>query len=73
VCQEGLNKLYGTHQTAFGLMEGYTGKLNRFNDSEICGKLPLNETVVTPVPSTCLSADCLELNTDRMSNKLLYT
>jgi hypothetical protein len=35
--------------------------------------MPVNETVETHVISTCLSVDCLELKTDRISNKLLYT
>jgi hypothetical protein len=37
-----------------------------------CGKLPVNETVETPVTSTYLSIDCLELKTDRMASKLLH-
>jgi 3-dehydroquinate dehydratase len=49
------------------------GKLDRCNDCKICGQLPVNETVETPVKSTSLSVDCLELKTDRMSNKLLHT
>jgi hypothetical protein len=43
------------------------------DDRRICRKLPVNETVKTSVTSTCLSADCLELKTDRMSNKFLHT
>jgi hypothetical protein len=35
--------------------------------------MPVNETVETPVTPTCLSEDCLELKTDRLSNKLLHT
>jgi hypothetical protein len=49
------------------------GNLYRCNDHNIYGKLPVNETVETRVTSTCLSADCLELNTDCILNKLLYT
>jgi hypothetical protein len=61
------------HQTACGPKESCMGKLDRCNDRKICGKLPVNETVETPVTSTCLSASCLGLKTDRMSNKLLDT
>jgi hypothetical protein len=42
------------------------GKLDRCNDHKICGKLPVNETVETPVISACLSVDCLELRNDCM-------
>jgi hypothetical protein len=42
------------------------------HNDHICGKLPEDETVETPVTSTCLLVDCLELKTDRMSNKLLH-
>jgi hypothetical protein len=73
VYQERLNDWYETYQTTFGLEEGCIDKLHRCNDRNICGKLPLNETVETPVTSTCVSLDCLELKTDRMSNKLLHT
>jgi hypothetical protein len=48
-------------------------KKDRCNDHKICGKLLVNETVKTPITSACLSVDCLELKTDRMSNKLLHT
>jgi hypothetical protein len=54
-------------------MEGCIGKLVRCNDRTVCRKLPVNETEETPVRSTCLSVDYLELKTDRMSNKLLHT
>jgi hypothetical protein len=73
VYQERLNDWYETHQTAIDIKEGCIGKLDRYYDRRICGKLSVNETVETPVTSTCLSADCLELKTDRMSNKLLHT
>jgi hypothetical protein len=53
-------------------MEGSTGKLDRCNDRKICGKSSMYVTVETPVTSTCLSVDCLELKTDRMLNKPLY-
>jgi hypothetical protein len=33
----------------------------------------VNETVETPVTSTCLSVDCLKLQADRMSNEFLHT
>ena len=71
--QERLNDWYQTHQTAFGLKESCIGKLDRCNDRKICGKLSVNETVETPVTSTCLSADCIELKFDRMSSKLMHT
>ena len=48
-------------------------KLDRCNDRKICGKLSVNKTVETPVTSTCLSADCIELKFDRMSSKLMHT
>jgi hypothetical protein len=74
VYQEWLNDWHKTYQTAFnGLKEGCIGKLDCCNDCKICGKLPVIETVETPVTSTCLSADCLDLQTDRMTNKLLHT
>jgi hypothetical protein len=44
---------------------------NRCNDHKTCRQLPVNETVDTPVTTILLSADYLELKTDRMSNKLL--
>jgi hypothetical protein len=52
--------------------QGCIGKIYRCNDHKICGKLPVKETVEIPVTSTCLSVDCLEFKTNRMSNKLLY-
>jgi hypothetical protein len=73
VYQERLNDWYETHQTTFALEDVCISKLDRCNDCKICGKLPVDENVETPVTSTCLSANCLELKTDRMSNKLLYT
>ena len=42
------------------------------NDHKICGKLPVNETVETPVTSTYLSIDYLAIKIDRMSSRLLY-
>jgi hypothetical protein len=57
---------------SFGLKVGCIGKLDRCNDRKICGKLPVNKTAETPVTSTCLSANCLELKTDCMSYKLLH-
>jgi hypothetical protein len=71
--QERLNNWYEIHHTTFGRQEICIGKLERCNDRKICGKLPIIETVETPVTSTCLSADCLQLKTDHKSNKLLYT
>jgi hypothetical protein len=71
--QEHLNDWYQTHQIRFGLKEVRVGKLNRCNDLKICGKLVVIETLETPLTPACLSIDCLELKTDRMSNKLLHT
>jgi hypothetical protein len=68
VCQERLNDWYATHQTAFDPKKGNTGKLDR----KFLGKLLVNKTVKTPLTSTFLSADCLKLKTDRMSNKLMH-
>jgi hypothetical protein len=76
VYQEWLNDWYETYSTACDPKEGCMDKQARCNDRKICGKLHINETVETPVISTCLSVDCLELKTDRMSNKLsceIYT
>jgi hypothetical protein len=72
VCHERLFDWYETHLTAFGPKGGCIGKLDRCDDRKICEKLPVNETVETPLTSTCLSVDCVELQTDRMSNKLLH-
>jgi hypothetical protein len=60
------------HYTAFGLLEGCIGKLDRYNNHEICRILPVNETVEIPVTSTCLSVDCLKLKTDRIEQALAY-
>jgi hypothetical protein len=70
VCQERLSDWYETYQTACGPKEGCMGKHDICNDLKICGELSVNETVETPVISTSLSVDCLELKTDHMSNKL---
>jgi hypothetical protein len=72
VYQKRLKDWYETHQTAIGLKKGCIGKLYRCSDHTTCGKLRVNETVETPVTSTFLSADYIELKTDRMSNKLLH-
>jgi hypothetical protein len=58
-------------KTAFGKKAG--GKLDRYNDRDICGKLLVNEITATPVTSTCLSASFLVIKTDHMLNKLLHT
>jgi hypothetical protein len=73
VYQKRLNDWYEAHQTEFDPKEGCIGKLNHCNDRKICGKLHVNETVETHVTLACLSLDCLELKTDRMSIKLLHT
>jgi hypothetical protein len=57
MCQERLKHWYETHQTVFGRNESGNGKLDRCNDRKICGKLHVNETVDTPMASTCLSVD----------------
>jgi hypothetical protein len=49
------------------VLENY---IHRCIDHKICGNLPINEAVKTPVISTCLSADYLDLKLDRMTNKL---
>jgi hypothetical protein len=61
VYQERLNDYYETYHIAFDLKAGFIGKLDLYNNRKICGKLPVNEIVETPVTSTCLSVDCLEL------------
>jgi hypothetical protein len=33
---------YEEYQTTFGLMEGFSGKLDSYNDHKICKMLPLN-------------------------------
>jgi hypothetical protein len=71
VYQKRLNDWYETHQTAFGQKKGCIGKLDPCNDHKTCGKLPVKETVEASVTSTFLSADYLELKTNRMLNKLL--
>jgi hypothetical protein len=73
VYEEQVNDGYETYHIAVSLKEDYTGKLNRFNDSKICRKLPVQDTIETPVIITYLSADCIELQTDCMSSKLLHT
>ena len=72
MCQERPNDWYEKHQTAFDLMEGCTGKLDRYNDRKIYEMLTLNETVETPVTSTCVSAAYLDSKTDHIQNKLLH-
>jgi hypothetical protein len=74
MCQEQLNDMYEKHKTTLNLMDGYTGKLHRYNNSDwkFWGKLPVHETIRTPVTSTYLSVDYLELKIDRMSNKHLH-
>jgi hypothetical protein len=52
--------LYETHQAAFGLKEGCIGKLDRCKDRKIREKLPVNQTLETPVTSTFLLVDYLE-------------
>jgi hypothetical protein len=66
------NDRYETRQTAFGPKKGCIGKLDRYRNHKTCGKLLVNETVETPMTSTFLSVDYLELKIDRMSNKLLH-
>jgi hypothetical protein len=51
----------------------YGQTISLYNDQNIFRKLLVNETVETPVISTCMSVECLELKTYRMSNKLLHT
>ena len=73
MCQEQLNDWCEKYQTACGPTKGCMGKQDFFcNNHKICGKLPVNKNVETPVISACLSVDCLELKTDRMLNKLLH-
>jgi hypothetical protein len=64
---------YETYQTAFGPKKGCMGKYDRCNDHKIYGKLSVDDTVETPVTSTCLSVDFIELETYGMSNKFLHT
>jgi hypothetical protein len=75
MCQERFKDWYETHQTAFCLMEGCTGRIDRSNDRKIRRKLPVNENEEssTSVTSICLSVDSLKLKTDRMWNKPLHT
>jgi hypothetical protein len=70
VCRERLNDWYETYQTACGSKEGCMAKPDYCNDQKICGKLLVNKTVKTLVISTCLSVNCLELKTDRMSKRI---
>jgi hypothetical protein len=44
-------------------------KLDRCYDRKICK----NQTLETPVTSSYVSVECLELKTDRISNKLFHT
>jgi hypothetical protein len=50
------------YQTAFDQLEGYSGKLDRYN-CKICVMLSVNVTTETFVTSTCkfLSVACLDL------------
>jgi hypothetical protein len=53
--------------------EGSIGKIDSYNKPRICRNMSVNETVDTPVTSTCLSVHCLELKINHMWKKLLYT
>jgi hypothetical protein len=55
----------------FGRMEDCIDLLDRYNDRNVCRKLPVNVAVESPLTSN-LSVDCLELYTDRMLNKPLH-
>jgi hypothetical protein len=59
MCQERLNDWNETHKTAFSLKEDCSEKLvGGYSDRNIDGKLTVNETVKSPVISTCLTVDC---------------
>jgi hypothetical protein len=58
--------------TVCGLRKGCMSKKDCCNDHKIYGKLPVNETVETPITSTCLSVDYLELKSDCMPSKPLH-
>jgi hypothetical protein len=45
------------HRTALGPKDDCIGKLDRYKDRKFCGKLPVNETVETPVTSACCIID----------------
>jgi hypothetical protein len=53
-------------------MEGGINKLDHYANRKLYGKLPVNESVETPMTSACFSVDCFELKTDRMSSKQLH-
>jgi hypothetical protein len=72
MCEERLNDWYETPCNMWLKEKGCMGKWYLCNDHEIFRKLPVKETVETPVTSSYLAVDCLELKTDRMSIKPLY-
>jgi hypothetical protein len=49
------------------------GKLDHSNDHKICGKLPENDTVKTPVISIFFFNRLPRIKTDQMLNKLMHT